>query len=263
MHKPVPTLVLLHGLSSNATRWWNFMARTRLAGWKILRPTLRGGAGTSERGRIGMRVWSDDIARLLDAERVERAVIAGHCLGANLALNFATFYPARASGLALIEPMPPQALAGGMLRLARWRFLLPPIEWGARILNALGIYRRRIPQIDLEQWDKAVAAGTLDLERYASPFSDLHLQPLVAYMQGLQAMVAPLPELSAIRCPALALVSRRSHMTDPVRTLEILRALPALDVVELDTEHWIPTEQPEAMCRAIEEWIAARGLSSS
>jgi pimeloyl-ACP methyl ester carboxylesterase len=257
-----PALVLLHGLSSNATRWWNFMARTRLTGWKILRPNLRGYAGSSERGRIGMRVWSDDLARLLDAERVERAVVGGHCLGANLALNFAALYPQRASGLALIEPMPRDALAGAMLRLARWRFLLGPIEWGARLCNALGFHRRRIEPIDLERWDKAVAAGTLDLERYASPFSDLHLQPLVAYMQGLKAMVEPLPELSSIRCPVLALVSRRSHMTDPARVVQILRALPGLEVVELDAEHWIPTEQPEAMCRAIEDWIARKGLSS-
>jgi hypothetical protein len=33
--------------------------------------------------------------------------------------------------------------------------------------------------------------------------------------------------------------------------------------VQLDAEHWIPTEQPEAMCRAIEDWIARKGLGKA
>ena len=46
------TLVLLHGLASNSTRWWHFAANTRLReGWKLLRPDLRGHAGSSDRGR--------------------------------------------------------------------------------------------------------------------------------------------------------------------------------------------------------------------
>jgi pimeloyl-ACP methyl ester carboxylesterase len=116
--------VLLHGLASNSTRWWDFVARTRLKDWKILRPDLRGHAGSSDRGRIGMREWCDDLARLLDAEGSERAVIAGHCMGANIALNFCARHPQRTSGLALIEPMPPKALAGSLRRLAWFRFLL-------------------------------------------------------------------------------------------------------------------------------------------
>ena len=116
--------MLLHGLASNSTRWWDFVARTRLKDWKILRPDLRGHAGSSDRGRIGMREWCDDLARLLDAEGSERAVIAGHCMGANIALNFCARHPQRTSGLALIEPMPPKALAGSLRRLAWFRFLL-------------------------------------------------------------------------------------------------------------------------------------------
>jgi len=257
----VPTLILLHGLASNSTRWWDFVARTRLKGWKILRPDLRGAAGvrdrgSRDRGRINMRIWCDDLARLLDAEGSARAVIAGHCLGANIALNFAARYPQRTAGLVLIEPMPPKALAGSLRRLAWFRFLLLFAASIVRILNRAGIRRRRLETVDLEQWDKAVRDGTADLERYGSPFSDLRMTPAAAFLQAFAAIGDPFPDLSAIRCPALVLVSSKSTMTDPARTLSIMQAIPGVEIVQLDAEHWIPTEQPEAMCRAIEDWIA-------
>jgi len=258
-----PTLVLLHGLASNSTRWWDFAARTRLKDWKILRPDLRGHAGSSDRGRIGMREWCDDLAALLDAAGSERAVIAGHCLGANIALNFCARYPQHTAGLALIEPMPPKALAGNLRRLARFRFLLFFLALTVRTFNALGIRRRRLETMDLEQWDKAVRSGTADVERYASLFSDLRMTPVAAYLQGLAAVGDPFPHLSAIRCPTLVLVSSKSTMTDPQRTLSIMQAIPGVEIVRLDAEHWIPTEQPEAMCRAIEGWIARKGLGTA
>ncbi len=252
------TLVLLHGLASNSTRWWHFAAHVQLPGLKLLRPTLRGGAGSSDRGRIDMRVWCDDLVRLLDAQGCDRAVIGGHCLGANVALHFAARFPERTAGLVLIEPMPPQALAGSMRRILFFRRAILALAAIVRALNALGIRRRRIEPLDLEQWDRATARGDSDLARYASPLSDLKLAPVAAYLQSLAALGEPLPPLAGIRVPALVLLSRNSTMTDPVRARAILRKLPEVQFTVLDAEHWIPTEQPDAMRLAIEAWLAAK-----
>jgi pimeloyl-ACP methyl ester carboxylesterase len=46
-----PTIVFLHGLASNGSRWWDFAARTRLKDWRILRPSLRGAAPRARRAR--------------------------------------------------------------------------------------------------------------------------------------------------------------------------------------------------------------------
>lgn len=253
------TLVLLHGLASNSTRWWHFAAHTRLPGLTLLRPDLRGHAGSSERGRIGMREWCDDIVRLLDAQGCARAVIGGHCLGANIALHFAARYPQRTAGLVLIEPMPPQALAGGMRRILVFRRLLLALAAAIRVLNALGIRRRRFAPLDLELWDRALAKGEGDLARYASPLSDLKLAPLAAYLQSLAAVGEALPPLAGIRAPALVLLSRNSTMTDPARVRAILQQMPQVQFTMLDAEHWIPTEQPDAMRVAIEAWLATQG----
>ena len=257
------TIVFLHGLASNGSRWWDFAARTRLKGWRILRPNLRGASGSTDRRAVGMREWSDDLAALLDAEGASRAVIAGHCLGANIALNFAARYPQRAEALVLIEPMPPRALTGRLGFLRHFRFIPILLSWLVRGLNAIGIYRRRIELMDLEAWDKAVRAGTADLAKYASPFSDLHFTPLAGYLRALAAVGDPLPDVSRIACPVLVLVSKNTSMTDLARARSELAPLPAAEFVQLDAEHWIPTEQPEAMCRAIEEWLVRKGLGKA
>jgi esterase len=252
----VKTIVFLHGLASNGSRWWDFAERTRLRDWRILRPSLRGASGTSDRRPVGMRQWSDDLAAMLDRP----AIIAGHCLGANIALNFAARYPQLAEALVLIEPMPPRALTGKLGFLRHFRFIPIALSWLVRGLNALGIYRRRMPPMDLEAWDKAVRAGTADLATYASPFSDLRFTPLAGYFRALAAVGDRLPELSRIGCPILVLTSKNTSMTDLAKARAELAPLPNAEFVQLDAEHWIPTEQPEAMCRAIEDWLVRKGL---
>lgn len=252
------TLVLIHGLASNATRWWRFAADHQLPGWKLLCPNMRGHAGSNDRTRIGMRQWCDDLARMLDQAQCERAVIGGHCLGANIALHFAARYPQRTAGLVLIEPMPPPAVQGTLQRIRVLRPLVIAAAYVGLGLNAIGLHRRHIETIDLEQWDRAVADGTLDLARFASPLSDLKFVPTAAYLQALAAVGAPLPVLASIDVPALILLSRNSNMTDPVKATAILQAMPRAAFETLDAEHWIPTEQPEAMRRAIEDWLLRR-----
>jgi pimeloyl-ACP methyl ester carboxylesterase len=257
------TIVFLHGLASNGSRWWDFAERTRLKDWRILRPSLRGASGSTDRRPVGMRQWSDDIAELLDAQGANGAIIAGHCLGANIALNFAARHPRLAGALVLIEPMPPRALIGKLGFLRHFRFIPIALSWLVRGANALGIYRRRIEPMDLEAWDKAVRAGTADLAKYASPFSDLQFTPLAAYFRALAAVGEPLPDLSRIACPVLVLTSKNTSMTDLARARAELAALPNAEFVQLDAEHWIPTEQPEAMARAIEDWIVRKGLGKA
>lgn len=255
----VPTLVLLHGLASNGSRWWDFAARTRLRDWRILRLNLRGAAGSADRGRIGMDEWCAQIAALLDAP----AVIVGHCLGANIALNFAARRPERTAGLVLVEPMPPRALTGRLGFLRHFRWVPIALSWLVRAVNALGIYRRRIEPMDLEAMDKALRAGSGDLAKYASPFADLRSMPLATYLQALAAVGDPLPDLSRIACPVLVLMSKNTSMTDLALARAELAPLPAADFVQLDAAHWIPTEQPEALCREVEGWISRKGLGKA
>lgn len=203
-----------------------------------------------------MEQWCADLAALLDAEGCERAVIGGHCLGANIALHFAARYPQRTAGLILIEPMPREALVGSMRRLFTFRFFLRLLALAARGANAIGLKRRHIAPMDLEKWDQAAASGELPLATFASPLSDLRSTTSAGYFQSVLGIFEPLPPPAAIRCPVLVLLSRNSEMTDPVRTRAAMQALGGAQIIELQAEHWIPTEQPEAMRVAIVDWLA-------
>jgi len=254
------TLVLLHGVASNSTRWSEFAAQTSLRGtWKLLTPDLRGnGAAVLPRRRVGMGEWCSDIAAMLDAERCEQAVVGGHCLGANIALHFAARFPGRVAGLVLVEPMPREALAGRMRYLALLRPLVLAAAGVIGALNGAGLYRRRLLPLDLEALDRATRKGDAQLSSYASPLFDLKTTPSAAFLRMLAAMVEPWPDLSSIRVPALAFVSARTTFADPALTRRALAALADCEVVELDAEHWIPTEQPGAMREAIDGWIVKR-----
>ena len=71
------TLVLLHGVASNSTRWAEFRETTRLEHWDIATPDLRGNASAAApRTPLGMEVWCADIAALLDARGAWSAATA-------------------------------------------------------------------------------------------------------------------------------------------------------------------------------------------
>lgn len=260
------TLLLIHGLASNMSRWAEFAAQTALrASWDILRVDLRGQGASVFRGAAGNREWCADLAGILDAEGASRVILVGHCLGANLALRFAAANPERVAGLVLIEPMHRHALTG-MLRVAMaLRPLILGLAWMVRGLNALGLYRRRLETLDLEELDRraraalaASAAGAAALEDYASPLVDLRSMPLAAYLQGLAALLERAPDPERVHMPVLVLTAQRGGFTDPARTRELLSRFSDSEFLELPALHWIPTEAPVEMRKAVEDWIARR-----
>jgi len=255
-------LVLLHGLASNLTRWSEFVAGTSLKhDWDLLRLDLRGQGDSVHRGRMGMDVWCNDLAAVLDAEPHDTVVVAGHCFGANIALEFGRRRPDAVAGLVLIEPIFADALRGRLKHAARGRALLRPLAAVVRGLNALGLHRRRLRPLDLEALDRetraAIAAGSSEalLERYASPWADLASIPVGVYLQALLVLIGGVSDLSRVPAPTLTLLSSGGAYGDPAIVQGRLAALPRGEIIWIEAEHWIPMERPLEMRRAIEAWL--------
>jgi pimeloyl-ACP methyl ester carboxylesterase len=128
-----------------------------------------------------------------------------------------------------------------------------------RGLNALGLHRRYLESLDLEQLDRQARAamagpGGFPEDRFGSPLEDLKSTPTAVYLAGLLAVTAPPPALRAIRAPALGLLSRGGRYSDPEITARRLAELPRCETRMLEARHWIPTESPQPMRQAIEEW---------
>ena len=97
------TLLLVHGITANQ-RWWHRLV-PRLAsdiGW--LAVDLRGrGLSADVAGRSSIATHADDLLALLDDVGVERAVVAGHSMGAFVATTLAERHPTRVAGLVLVD----------------------------------------------------------------------------------------------------------------------------------------------------------------
>lgn len=255
---PRRVLVLVHGLASNLTRWSELVARTRLReGWDLLRPDLRGFGTSLDRSRLGLDVWAADLAALLAHEACPPAVVAGHCLGAAVAVEFARRHPTGAAALILIDPLVREALRGPLRWLTTLEPLAVPLVRCLRGLNRLGLHRRRLAPLDLQRLDQEVRAAMAGdraalVRRYASPWEDLRTTATVSYLQGLLVTARGLPDLAGVRVPVLALLASGGAIADPAVTARVLARHPTCRIQRVEATHWIPTEAPEALREAIE-----------
>lgn len=259
---PAPVMLMLHGLASNLTRWSEFVEQTQLrTDWDLMRIDLRGHGSSICHGHIQRRHWVEDVHALLAGEGYPRAVLAGHSLGAQVALAFAHQYPERCAGLILIDPVFPSALRGGLRWARRLRPLLRMAARCVRWLNGLGLGRRDFPARDLHRLDQqtrqAVAETGADIARlYTNPWADLRYLPLANYLQDLCEVTRPLPAISSIEVPVLVLLSSGNDVTARENTLQQLATLPQLELRTLDAKHWLLTERPVEARAAIEQWCA-------
>lgn len=253
-------IVLLHGAASNSTRWWHFVENSRLTADRLLlRPDLRGNGESIWRGPARLEDWSQDIAEMLWHEQITSAIIVGHCLGANIAINFASRYPEMCAGLVLIEPIARKAVNGTLARLLKF---LPLLQFGIVLfkrLNQIGIYRRRLKSVNLQVLDRCVhEANNVALERtlakHGSPWHDISVTPTTQYLENFIEIMRPLP-VSSVRCSCLVIQSSGQRITNPVRTRIKLEALPSVEFVEVESEHWLPTTQPDRLCRLVDAWV--------
>ena len=255
------TLVMLHGVASNHTRWSEFVSGSRLgSSWNLLRLDLRGHGDSMYHGRLNRRRWVADLHAILETETLPPVVLLGHSLGAEIALDFTATYPDRVAGLILIDPVFHQNLHGLLGWVRRLQLLLwVPVGllWLAQVL---GITRRHYPPRDLFALDQRTRAtlranpAMKIADLYMNPLADLAYIPLANYLQDLLAVVQPLPRLEIIKQPVLVLMSAGSSLSDRQRNEFQIQRLPNATIQMVECDHWPLTEQPETVRDKIDHW---------
>lgn len=263
---PEAPVVFLHGLASNMTRWTELVRETRLGTrHDLIRVDLRGHGESMTRSRYDLAIWIDDLAHLLDEECARGACLVGHSLGATLALGFALRRPDRVAALVLIDPVFRDAVAPDK---ARWVRNAALFGWGAgviRALNRIGLHRRTLVPLDLEQLDRQARIALADpgqleafVRRYSSAREDLRHIPLANYLQDLVELLRPLPPLHPVRAPVLALRSTIAGFQDEAGVRRRLEEMDDCHVAPIHCHHWPVTERPLEVRRLIEDWIDQR-----
>jgi len=257
----LPTLILIHGVASNLTRWTEFLLNTILCRHcRIIRPDLRGHSRSQTDIGVGMKNWCRDIVALLDEERVSQAWIVGHSLGAQVALHLAWRYPARIAGMVLIDPVIPAALTGYLALGPYLRYLLGLFANIVSLCRRLGFGRRKFEIRDLYELDQATRQQINDdpdtdlAELYHSPSLDMQFIPVSNYVRDMCEVVSPLPPLEQLKIPALALLARDPSVSNGTINRRVMARMPNLEIETIDADHWPLTEKPDETRQAIERW---------
>ena len=98
------SIVLLHGFPEYADMWAEQVKVFESLGYNCIAPDLLGYGATSkptDAEAYNSEGLSQDVADIMDAENVEKAVFIGHDWGSYLAGRFANWQPARISGLVI------------------------------------------------------------------------------------------------------------------------------------------------------------------
>jgi len=103
-----PPVLLVHGHTLDRRLWAPLEPALRAAGLRLLRPDLRG-HGLSSRPDRGYHLshHAADLAAVLDACGLERALVVGHSIGGAVALELALTMPERVAGLVLVATVMP------------------------------------------------------------------------------------------------------------------------------------------------------------
>ncbi|MFV1997372.1 MAG: alpha/beta fold hydrolase [Acidiferrobacterales bacterium] len=258
---PRPLLVMIHGLASNNTRWSEFVDHTILAPDNdLMRIDLRGHGDSMFRGHITTADWVDDLAAILRDEGYDKATIVGHSLGAQVGMHFHAKYPSNVRAMIMIDPVFPDNLSGRLLKAKKLRVFIWLAVRLLRIVNGLGLRRKKFPPRDLRALDEQtreildnnpdIAIGDL----YTNPFVDLEFMPVANYMQDTLEVIKPVPPLENIDVPVLVLLSSGASISNPEKNQATINRMPNARIVNIAANHWLLTEKPREAREAIEKW---------
>lgn len=140
-----PAVFFVHGVGGDIDAWQYFKDQLLQSGISSIAMDIRGhGYSGHPRSLTSYRInnFTDDIATVLEQEKIDTVFLVGHSLGATIALCFALRYPEKLKGLVVIagSDRPPSYLSSKILTLLSRQiikilafFSFPPIYPGHSI----------------------------------------------------------------------------------------------------------------------------------
>jgi pimeloyl-ACP methyl ester carboxylesterase len=260
-----PPVMLCDGIGCDGFVW-RYLRRD-LAPRRILHGHYRG-HGRSQAPRDPARVdiadLADDVVAILDDAGVSRAVLCGHSMGVQVALETWHRHRDRVAGLVLVCGAPSHPLR--TFRGARTlEDVLPAIERvlvrAPRMIN--GLSRALLPtRLALAIAGKLeINRALIDPEAFMPYLEAMARMDIRVFLAMLAAAGAHSSEawLSAIDVPALVVAGGRDGFTPAARSREMTETIPGAELLEFeDGTHTTPIEHPEAVDRAILDFLARR-----
>lgn len=261
-----PTTILLDGIGCDGYVW-KYLRPALARRGPVVHPHYRGHGRTPmplDPERIAIADLADDVAAVMDDAGVDRAVVAGHSMGVQVALEIARRHHERVRALILLCGAPENPLktfrGSGALET-----VLPAVR---RTVAKAPRLMREITRRVLPTRLAYQVASRLEINRELVGVSDF-----MPYLRGLShvdlpyflSMLAAAGEHSArellptLDIPTLVIAGARDGFTPPALSREMAAAIPDAELVEIDDgSHTAPLERPEICESAVLDFLARR-----
>ena len=245
---------------------WRYL-RQDLADRFGLHPHYRGHGRTApprDPKRVTIEDLADDVACVLDDALVERAVLVGHSMGGQVALETYRRHPKRVAGLVLVcgaSSHPLKTFHGS----DALETLLPMIQkWIHRVPRVINRVTRTLLPTRLAY----EVASRLEIRRELVEPNDF-----MPYLEGMAridarlfvAMLSSAGQHSAdellpdIKVPTLVVAGERDGFTPPDRSRAMAAAIPDAELLEIpNASHTAPIERPNLVDSTIRDFVARR-----
>jgi pimeloyl-ACP methyl ester carboxylesterase len=251
-----PTVVLLHGFPASRRGFDDVAAILNAAGLRTLVPDQRGysdGARPPRRRDYRAAQLQRDVLSLLDAAGVERVHLVGHDWGGAIAWILGSSSPGRLTGLTVLSTPHPAALARSLVSSAQalrsFYILMFQLPWLPELL-----LRRRLSAVLLRMGlrpSSAVAYGAFMAKR-GRLTGALNWYRGMGLPGGRASGESRAPGAERVTVPTTyvwgngdqALGRRAAELTGSFVS-------GAYRFVELDENHWLPENAPDAVAREI------------
>jgi len=239
------TLVFVHGAGLDHS-WWGLQSRYfGYHGWNVLALDLPA-HGRSEGPPLGsvpeMAAWVSD---LLKKQKIEKAVLVGHSMGALIALEFAARYPQQAEKIALIGVAYPMKVSDVFLDAARRN------DQAAYDMDTIWAHAAQVPLAGNPNPGMWMYGDTLArLARLGPGVLHADLAACNAYAGGMEAA-------AKVKCPALFVLGARDVMTPPKAAQELAKAIANSKTLTVGPSgHSLMAEAPDATLDALIAFLA-------
>lgn len=237
-------LLLLHAFPLDARMWSAQLAHFRQQ-HRVVAPNLPGFGGSepSAPHASPMEKMAEDVAMLLEAIRVERAVVAGCSMGGYVALQLAQKHPRKVRGLVLSNT---RAAADDNAAKARRELTAKAVlERGT-----LELEEKMFPRLLGPAASAATRAQVLGLLRAADPAG------AAAASRGMGSRADSTAWLATCPVPVLVVHGADDQIIARAESEAMARAAPRGALVELpESGHLSPLEQPEGWNAAVAAWM--------
>lgn len=235
-------VVFLHGVGGGRHGWVPQQAHVAALGWRSLAWDMPGYGDSPMVTPYDFAQLAQALWQMLDAARIDQAVLVGHSMGAMVALQAWTQKPERITGLLLAASSPAFGNSDGDFQKQFLAQRLAPLDAGQTMGD---IADKLIPTLAAPGGD---AAHTIPSHLKAA-LQSMSAVPIATYRAALQALVqfeqrAALPTLTV---PVLCLAAAHDRTAPPAVMALMAQKIPGARYTCLpNAGHLLHCEQPEA-----------------